>query len=304
MTHQPVLLSESLSGLAIQPDGLYVDATFGRGGHSRAILSRLSSTGRLIVVDQDPEAIAIAHAIGDERITVVHESFAALAQVIEEAGCLGQVNGLLMDVGVSSPQLDDAQRGFSFNQNGPLDMRMNTAVGQTAASYINTVSEADLCQVLWRFGEERFARRIAAAIIAAREETRIDTTARLADVVQSAVPLKHTKRHPATKTFQAIRIHINDELSALSSALCASLSVLAPAGRLCVISFHSLEDRIVKQFIRDHAQQKTVPHGLPVAPDSAPLLLKKVGKLIKPGDAELEDNPRSRSARLRVAERR
>jgi 16S rRNA (cytosine1402-N4)-methyltransferase len=300
-----VLLQEALEGLSLRDDGWYVDATYGRGGHSAEILARLGSQGRILALDKDPEAVADAGArFGrDPRFTAVHGGFEELGTVA--VAWLGghALAGVLFDLGVSSPQLDVARRGFSFAHDGPLDMRMNTSQGATAAEWLAGVPEPELADVLFRYGEEPNARRIAAAIVGARSAHPLTTTRQLADLVAA-----HTRRHagrihPATRTFQAIRIALNDELGALERGLTAALALLAPGGRLVVISFHSLEDRIVKRFMAREARGDEAYAGLPTIPPHARPRLKLVGKLVRPAAAEVECNPRARSARLRVAER-
>lgn len=301
--HQPVLLEEVINGLAIIPNGIYVDGTFGRGGHSLAILQRLGPEGRLLALDKDPEAIAAAVGpFRDPRFCVVHNSFTVLGKTVQDRGWTGKVNGVLLDLGVSSPQLDDPNRGFSFAKEGPLDMRMNTTQGMDAATWVNTASEAEIRDVIWEFGEERFSKRIAKAIVKARAVAPITRTLAFAEIVKSAIPFRDGKKHPATKTFQAIRIFINRELEELPEVLSQSVDVLAKGGRLCVISFHSLEDRLVKQFIQKESQGETLPRHLPVMPKTDVHRLKKIAA-IKPTEAETERNPRARSARLRIAEK-
>ncbi len=303
--HVPVLLEPVLNGLAIKQDGIYVDGTFGRGGHSKAILERLTTSGQLIAIDRDPQAIASAPAelTNDPRVTLVRSDFAQLSTCIGERGVLGQVDGLLFDLGVSSPQLDTAERGFSFLRDGPLDMRMDPDTGIAAAEWLQSVEEKALKQVLFKYGEERDAARIARAIVSARADARIDSTLQLADIVASVVPAHTRKKHPATRTFQAIRIHINDELGQVEAALRQSLDVLKAGGRLCVISFHSLEDRIVKRFMRDASRESEQYRGMPDVPAEFRPRLKLVGKAIAASAAEIADNVRARSAHLRIAER-
>lgn len=303
-THVPVLLGPALDALKIAPDGVLVDGTYGRGGHSTAMLERLGPDGRLVVVDQDPEAIADARArFGSEpRVTIWPGNFAELARMGQETGVAGQVTGLLLDIGVSSPQLDDPARGFSFREDGPLDMRMNNQGGQTAADWLAEVEESTLAGVIKDYGEERHARRIARQIVMARSEQPIETTARLAAVVARAAGPSPADRHPATRTFQAIRVHVNDELGALDRALDQAVDLLAPGGRLAVISFHSLEDRRVKQVFRRLSSPPPASRRQPMAPDFQPRV-RLVGRMIKPDATELAHNPRARSACLRVAER-
>ncbi|TAK67762.1 MAG: 16S rRNA (cytosine(1402)-N(4))-methyltransferase RsmH [Betaproteobacteria bacterium] len=301
-SHKTVLLEEAVDALAIRPDGAYVDATFGRGGHSRLILDRLGPRGRLIALDKDAEAVAAARRIGDARFCVVHASFEELAVVLERLGLEG-VDGVLLDLGVSSPQLDDAARGFSFRRDGPLDMRMDTSRGQTAAQWLGTAGEAEIREVIRDYGEERFAKQIAKAIVAARERGPVVTTRQLADIVGAAVRTREKNKDPATRTFQAVRIYLNQELAHLSLALPQILDLLTPGARLAVISFHSLEDRIVKRFMRE-AARADVPIRLPLRARELPRpRLRLIGKPIRPSAEEVAANPRARSATLRVAER-
>ncbi len=304
--HTTVLLHEAVDGLAINADGAYVDGTFGRGGHSRLILERLGPHGRLLAIDQDPAAIAAAAAINDPRFTIVHGSFADAAQLLLPYRPAAGFDGLLLDLGVSSPQLDDAERGFSFMRDGPLDMRMDTSRGPTAGEWLQQVDEQELIDVLFQFGEERFARRIARAVMLQRQQQPFTTTRQLAECIAAAVPMREPGKHPATRSFQAIRIALNGELAALERVLAASLQLLAPAGRLAVISFHSLEDRLVKQFIRRHSKPPAVPRGMPLTEaqrSGLAVQLHAIGKAIFPGEGEIAANPRSRSAVLRLAER-
>lgn len=304
--HVSVLLEESIEALATDPQGTYIDATFGRGGHTRALLSQLGEKARVIALDQDPEAIAAAKSFEDDpRFQIIHTPFSNLQQVLDELQLNQQVTGILFDLGVSSPQLDDAERGFSFMRDGPLDMRMNTSSGETAAEWLNRAEKDDISWVLKEYGEERFARRIASAIVMDREKKPFTRTKELAEMIARVSPVKEKHKHPATRTFQAIRIHINRELEQIEQALEASLSGLQEEGRLVVISFHSLEDRLVKRFIRKHSEGKQLPPGLPVteAERNKDKALEKVGKAIKPGKAEVQANPRSRSSVLRIARR-
>ena len=303
--HVPVLLGPAISGLNLKADGWYVDGTFGRGGHSRAILDALGPGGRLLAIDRDPQAIGEAPGdiAGDPRCELVNGNFSDLEQYAAERNLLGQVDGLLLDLGVSSPQLDEAGRGFSFQADGPLDMRMDPGSGASAADWLATVDEQRLKHVLKKYGEEGFAARIARAIVNARQAGPITRTSELAAVVGAAVPRTRSKRHPATRTFQAIRIYINDELAELAAGLEASLSLLCPGGRLCVISFHSLEDRAVKRFMRQASQEPEQFRGLPDIPREFRPRMKLVGKAQAPSAEEVAGNPRARSARLRVAER-
>jgi 16S rRNA (cytosine1402-N4)-methyltransferase len=304
--HQSVLLEEALESLNIHPSGNYIDATFGRGGHSQAILQQLNEDGLLIAFDQDPEAVAFAkQQFADEpRLKIEHCNFNQVADVIEQYGLTGKIDGVLMDLGVSSPQLDDAMRGFSFLRSGPLDMRMDTSQGETARQWLARVKLADLINVLKRYGEEKFARRIATAIVETREKREITETGDLAEIVSNAIPVKEKHKHPATRSFQAIRICLNKELQAIEQGLKAAVTVLAKGGRLSVISFHSLEDRIVKRFMRDISSRPKLPAGLPVMEADIEVPYRLVGKPITAGTEELDINPRARSARLRVLERR
>ncbi|SFM73792.1 16S rRNA (cytosine(1402)-N(4))-methyltransferase RsmH [Marinobacter zhejiangensis] len=303
--HQSVLLDAAVDFLVSDSNGNYIDCTFGRGGHSRLILGRLGENGHLLGIDKDPEAIGFASELAaeDARFSVFHGSFAELAQAADEQGWPA-VDGVLMDLGVSSPQLDDATRGFSFMRQGPLDMRMNPQQGMSAAEWLASADEKDIADVIWRYGEERFSRRIARAIIGRREEEPLVTTRDLAELVSSAVPKKEKHKHPATRTFQAIRIYINRELEDLEAGLEAAVERLAAGGRLVVISFHSLEDRIVKRFMRDLARGPQLPRGLPVTASEAESQFRLVGKAIKADVAEVSDNVRARSAVMRVLERR
>lgn len=303
--HYSVLLQESVAALVQDPDGIYVDGTFGRGGHSRAILQKLSPQGRLYAFDKDPEAVAVGTelAAADTRFHIWHDSFAAVKESMEQLGKAGELSGVLLDLGVSSPQLDAAERGFSFMRDGPLDMRMDTTRGESAAEWLNRADESDIAFVLKEFGEERFAKRIARAIVAERQQKPFSRTKRLAEVVTAANPKWEREKHPATRAFQAIRIYINAELEDLKVALEGALDILAPGGRLVVISFHSLEDRIVKRFFRDQARGQEFPRGLPVTSDMLNRRLRLIGKAAKAGGAELSENIRSRSAVMRVAEK-
>ena len=302
--HIPVLVEEVLNGLKLRPDGFYVDCTFGRGGHTQAILNRLGSEGRVLVFDKDPDAIEFAGklAAADGRLSCVHASFSRLFEEIARLDKVGKVDGVLFDLGVSSPQLDDSLRGFSFSREGQLDMRMDTTTGISAAHWINRAEEKEIARVLFEYGEERHARRIAARIAGAREKAPITTTSQLAGIISSAIPGRERDKHPATRSFQGIRIFINDELEELRRGLQAAMKVLCVGGRLVVISFHSLEDRIVKRFMRDLASADPYPKDLPVRADSLHPKLRISGKVIRPGKEEVERNPRSRSARLRIAE--
>ncbi len=303
--HRPVLLQEAVDALAIKPDGVYLDGTFGRGGHSEKILQQLGSQGRLLALDQDPRAIEVARQkfANESRFEIVQQNFEVLESVVAERGLLRKVDGVLLDIGVSSPQLDDAQRGFSFIRSGPLDMRMNPQQGQSAAEWLATVEEYDLTSVLMNYGEEKFARRIAHAIVEERQQAKIEDTLHLARIIEQAMPVKDKNKHPATRSFQAIRIYINRELEVLEKALSAALNVLSVKGRLAVISFHSLEDRMVKRFFRDVSRGPKIPKDIPIMASELVQPYKLVGKAIKPGKRELEENPRARSSVLRVLER-
>ncbi|SDU22353.1 16S rRNA (cytosine(1402)-N(4))-methyltransferase RsmH [Halopseudomonas salegens] len=303
--HTSVLLDEALEALAVKPDGLYVDGTFGRGGHSREVLARLGSAGRLIGFDKDPEAIRAGTALAaeDGRFVVVKRSFADLGEELKARGLYGEVDGVLLDLGVSSPQLDDPERGFSFMQDGPLDMRMDPGSGQSAAEWINTAAEEDIANVMYEYGEERFSRRMAKAIVARRAQEPFTRTLDLAEVIRHANPAWEKHKHPATRAFQGMRIFLNRELDDLKLGLTAAVDVLKPGGRLAVISFHSLEDRLVKQFMRLESRGAPIPRGLPVRDSDIHTRLTLIGKAIKPGTAELAVNPRARSAVLRIAEK-
>lgn len=303
--HQPVLLKESIDGLNIVKDGIYVDGTFGRGGHSRAILNELGPAGRLIAFDKDPEACDYARqCFGDEkRFSVIHASFATLSQVAAELKIVGRVNGILLDLGVSSPQLDNPERGFSFMRKGPLDMRMNLEQNLTAADFVNYTKAEEMAEIFKVYGEERYAGRIARAIVAAREKAPILTTTDLAEIVKEAHPRWEKHKHPATRVFQAIRIYINQELVDLDSLLRKCIQVLAVGGRLVVISFHSLEDRKVKHFIQELERGNAPPKGVPVREDQIKNYFKRVSKGIKPHEDEIKLNVRARSAVLRIGEK-
>ncbi|OBT05236.1 16S rRNA (cytosine(1402)-N(4))-methyltransferase [Shewanella sp. UCD-FRSSP16_17] len=304
--HLSVLLKETVDGLNIHEDGIYIDGTFGRGGHSRHVLSQLGDNGRLIAIDRDPQAIEAAKQFADDpRFQIVHGGFGQLAYYVTELGLKGKIDGVLLDLGVSSPQLDDAERGFSFLRDGPLDMRMDNSQGQTAAEWIAKAEIEDMAWVFKTYGEEKNARHIARCIAADREETPFLRTKDLADLIARITKNKERNKHPATRVFQAIRIYINSELEQIEQALEGAVSVLAPEGRLSVISFHSLEDRMVKRFIRKNSQGESVPHGLPIteAEINKSRKLKAIGKAMKPSDVEIEQNPRARSSVLRVAQR-
>ncbi len=303
--HETVLLEAAVAALLVSNTGFYVDGTFGRGGHSRRILQRLQPQGRLLAIDKDPEAIRVARVeLGtDERFEVVQGSFSRLAELVAAAGMTGAVSGVLLDLGVSSPQLDEAQRGFSFSQDGPLDMRMNPEEGQSAAQWLASASEEEIADVIYRYGEERFSRRMARAVVEQRKLQPITTTLQLAEIIKQANPAWEKHKHPATRAFQGIRIHINRELEDLQSVLKQALDVLCIGGRLVVISFHSLEDRIVKQFISEQAKGDDYPVGVPVQYVDLNPRMKKIGKPVKADDEEVNLNPRSRSAIMRVAEK-
>lgn len=305
MSHYSVLLQEVIEGLAIKANGIYVDGTFGRGGHSQAILARLATSGRLIAIDKDPEAIEFAnlHFNNDSRLQIFQGSFSQLAEFAKEANVYQQVNGILLDLGVSSPQLDNAARGFSFMQAGPLDMRMDTSQSVDATRYINNAKLEDMAQIFWEYGEERFARRIARAIVEARVKEPILTTTVLAEIIKQANPKWERHKHPATRVFQAIRIHINNELDDLKKGLQRAFDVLAVGGRLVVISFHSLEDRIVKNFMRTMEVGPMLPPGVPIRAQEMKKCFRRLGKAIKPSAEELRQNIRSRSAILRIGEK-
>jgi len=301
-SHRTVLLAEAVEALAVTPDGVYVDATFGRGGHSRSILARLGPAGRLIALDRDPAAVAAGAAIADARFAIRQARFARLAAVLGEAGVTA-VDGVLFDLGISSPQVDEAERGFSFRADAPLDMRMDPSGGEPAAAWLARASEEEIRGVIKNYGEERFAGPIAKAIVAARTRERIDRTVQLARIVAAAVRTREVGQDPATRTFQALRIHVNQELEELSLALPQALDLLRPGGRLAAISFHSLEDRIVKRFFQSEARPE-VPERLPLKATEMPQpRLKLVGKLVRPTSEEVNANPRARSAILRVAEK-
>ncbi|MFQ6372793.1 16S rRNA (cytosine(1402)-N(4))-methyltransferase RsmH [Shewanella sp. YIC-542] len=304
--HQSVLLQEAIDGLNIRPDGIYVDGTFGRGGHSRQILKRLGTGGRLIAIDRDPQAIAAAEALADDaRFSIIHGGFGELARYMDELGLTGKIDGVLLDLGVSSPQLDDAERGFSFLRDGPLDMRMDNSKGETAAQWLARADVEDMAWVFKTYGEEKNSRHIARCIAADRDKTPFLRTKDLASLIERITKHRERNKHPATRVFQAIRIYVNSELDQIQQALDGALAVLAPAGRLSVISFHSLEDRLVKRFMRRYSQAAQVPYGLPVteAQLQQGRKLQTIGKAIKPGEHEIDENSRARSSVLRVAER-
>ncbi len=303
--HIPVLRDVVIEQLGLRADGIYIDGTFGRGGHSLAILERLGPAARLLVIDRDPQALERAQELanGDARVTVIRGSFGDIEQIAATQGVLGKVDGIVLDLGVSSPQLDDAARGFSFMRDGPLDMRMDPQSGMSAADWINSADENEMARVIARLGEERSARRIARAIATKRKIETISRTRQLADLIESVIPRRGKSKHPATKTFQAVRIHINNELGELQSFLDNVLDVLAVGGRLCVISFHSLEDRLVKRFLRDNSRVDPALSRLPVVPESARPRMRMVCAAVRADAVEIERNPRSRSAVLRAGER-
>lgn len=306
-THVPVLYEETLQALAIEPSGIYLDATFGRGGHSRGILDRLGKEGRLFALDRDPAAVAAGKAINDPRFTIAHACFSSLKEQCESWGIAGRVNGLLMDIGVSSPQLDDAERGFSFTRDGPLDMRMDTEAEKDAATVVNTYSVEDLTRIFKLYSEERFALKAARAIVKRRESAPFTRTLDLAAFLNEVIPGKPGPRHKATRIFQALRIEVNGELDELQQALKAASEVLAPQGRLCVITFHSLEDRMVKNYFREFSEGPALPRGLPVSEEEVErlrllhALFDRPLKPVRAGEEELERNVRARSATLRTA---
>ena len=302
--HESVLKSEAIESLVVNPGGTFVDCTYGRGGHSEMILDRLTETGRMMVIDKDLTAIEHAHEKfrGDDRVVVVHGSFGNIADYVRDHQ-FEDLDGIFIDLGISSPQIDEASRGFSFDRDGPLDMRMDQTSGQTTADWLSKAEERDITHVIRKYGEERFARRIARNIVADRDENPIQTTHQLVRLIESAIPRREPHKHPATRTFQAIRIFINNELGDLESCLEASVPLLAPGGRLVVISFHSLEDRIVKRFIRTQARGEKLPDRLPIRDDQIVRHLKIIGKPIKPSIDEIERNRRSRSSIMRVAEK-
>ncbi|WP_150137428.1 16S rRNA (cytosine(1402)-N(4))-methyltransferase RsmH [Candidatus Enterovibrio escicola] len=309
-SHISALLHQSIDGLAIKPNGIYIDGTFGRGGHSREILSRLGKNGRLFSIDRDPQAIAEAANLVDPRFNIINGPFSNIQQYMEDRGQNGQIDGVLLDLGVSSPQLDDPERGFSFMRDGPLDMRMDPTSGVPAARWLQEANTEEIAWVLKVFGEERFAKRIAIAIVEHRKDKQkapLTRTLQLSQLITNVSPIKEKKKHPATRSFQAIRIHTNGELDEIRIGLQSSLNVLAPEGRLSVISFHSLEDRMVKRFMRQQSKGPDIPYGLPMTEaqisEMGRARLKLVGKALKPSDLEISKNPRSRSSVLRVAEK-
>ena len=302
-SHAAVLAEQAVDGLQVRSDGCYVDCTFGRGGHSRLILGRLGGAGRLLALDRDPQAVAAGGEIDDARFRILQGRFSRLAELAARAG-VARADGILLDLGVSSPQLDEPGRGFSFRHDAPLDMRMDPGEGVTAGEWLARASEAEIREVIRNHGEERFAKQIAAAIVAARARGPVGTTRQLAAIVAKAVPAREPQQDPATRTFQALRIHVNQELEELSLALPQCVELLDPAGRLVVISFHSLEDRIVKRFLRDCARPDRLPPRLPLrARDLPPPRLKLIGRAVRPSSAEIGRNPRARSAVMRIAEK-
>jgi len=303
-SHVSVLLREAIEALGIRPEGTYVDATFGRGGHSREILARLGATGRLIALDRDPAAVAAGQAIADARFTLVHAAFRRLGEVLDGLG-IGQVDGVLLDIGVSSPQLDTPERGMSFRFDAPLDMRMDTTDGETAAEFLARAEQHEIERVIRDYGEERFAHAIAKAVVAARGQHSISSTGQLTALLEKAVRTREPGQHPATRSFQALRIHVNRELEELSLVLPQCAARLAPGGRMVVISFHSLEDRIVKRYLRDESQPPKLPSRLPVRAAELPEpRLRLIGKPVYASETEVAANPRARSAVMRIAERR
>ena len=303
LSHQTVLLREAVEALTIKPADIYVDGTFGRGGHSRAILERLGPEGRLLAFDRDPQAIEVARAINDSRLTIMHCAFADLGSALRQAG-VASVDGVLLDVGVSSPQIDEGERGFSFRFDAPLDMRMDTTQGETAAEFLAAAEIKDITEVIRNYGEERFAFQIAKKIVATRSERPLTTTGQLAALVRETVRTREPGQDAATRTFQALRIHVNQELEQLALVLPQAMDVLRPGGRLVVISFHSLEDRIVKRFMRDEASTDRLPKNLPLRSIDLPQPhLRLIGKPVKASNEEVAANPRARSAVMRVAEK-
>ena len=305
--HVTVLLDEAVDALLVKPDGLYVDGTFGRGGHSLKIVERLGEQGRLLVVDKDPEAIQVAKDlfVDDPRVMIFHGSFADFTTGLDDLGIDKAIDGFLLDLGVSSPQIDDASRGFSFQRDGALDMRMNPEAGQSAAEWLAEAKDTEIMEVLWKYGDERFARRITQRILERRETKPLETTLQLANLISEAVPRKfHGKRHPATKSFQAIRIFINKELADLESCLESGAERLAVEGRMVVISFHSLEDRMVKRYFKKLSTPAPVPRGLPILESNIELPFRTIGKAMKPDSREVAENVRSRSSVMRILERK
>lgn len=301
--HQTVMLEEAVQALNIQPNGIYVDGTFGRGGHSRAILARLSSTGQLLAMDRDPSAVSYGASWSDNRFQIIHARFSKLREILKQKN-IASVQGILLDLGVSSPQLDERERGFSFKGDGPLDMRMDPSAGMSAAQWLGEASVSEIERVLRDYGEERYARVIARAIVTDRVAQQIDSTGKLSLLVARVIPHREWHKDPATRTFQALRILVNEELDELQAVLPVLVPALAPGGRLVVISFHSLEDRLVKQFIHQQSCPKEIPRGLPIRESERTIpCLKKVGRGMRPNAQEVAQNPRSRSAVMRVAER-
>lgn len=303
--HIPVLFREAVDALNIREGGVYVDATLGRAGHAQEIAKHIGPTGSLICFDRDPRAIELGREVfkGDSRVTIIHSEFGRMAERLKQATAFDKVDGVLMDLGVSSPQLDQAERGFSFMRDGYLDMRMDPTSGESAAQWLAHVDERELMMTLFDLGEEKFARRIARSIVEIRSETPIESTLQLAAIVADATPKKDKNKHPATRTFQAIRLQVNQELSQVSEALPQAVELLNEGGRLSVISFHSLEDRIVKRFIRELSTAKLPPRNIPVPPEAYLTPLKSLSRAIKPSKVEIQENPRSRSSVLRIAER-
>ena len=304
-THQSVLLHEAVDALQVRADGFYVDGTFGRGGHASLLLGKLDQSGRLLVMDRDPDAISVAMRLmgDDERVTIIHAPFSSLGEKLTTLGLMGKVDGILFDFGMSSPQLDEAERGFSFQRDGALDMRMDNSQGQTAAQWLAEVEFSDLIKVLKVYGEERCGRRIATAILEIREQTPITTTAQLSSIISDAIPVHEREKHPATRSFQAIRIAINEELQEISSVLPDALDALAIGGRLVVISFHSLEDRPVKRLLQKEAKGDDFPPDLPIRADQIKPRIKLIGRPVRASREELSQNRRARSAIMRVAEK-
>ena len=303
--HIPVLKREAIDALNIFKGGVYLDTTLGRAGHAQAIAERMGNNGKLFALDRDPSAVQAGQQVfnGDDRVQVIHGEFSRMRALLRDFARVESVDGILMDLGVSSPQLDEAERGFSFMRDGDLDMRMDTSRGESAAQWLSHVEESDLVQVLFEFGEEKFARRIAKAIVLTREQTKIESTLQLANIIEQSIPKKEKHKHPATRTFQAIRLHVHQELNEIAQALPQAVSLLNEGGRLAVISFHSLEDRIVKRFIRRMSTPTLPPRNIPVSEDAYATPLKALGRAIKPSKQEVADNPRARSSVLRVAER-
>jgi 16S rRNA (cytosine1402-N4)-methyltransferase len=301
--HYPVLLEEAVSSLRVRGDGIYLDGTFGRGGHSRAIMAGLTEQGRLFTLDKDPQAIAAGMEEWSEepRFSIVQGSFAEMDRMVQEWGIEDRLDGILLDLGVSSPQLDNPERGFSFSKDGPLDMRMDPTTGKSAAEWLSDAPEREITRVFWEFGEERHARRIARSIVKVRQKQRLETTSQLSELIEKTIGNRE-KKHPATRCFQAIRIYVNNELGDLTEGLKAAIGVLRPGGRLVVISFHSLEDRLVKRTFREAVRPGKVRRNIPAHPDWSPSL-KLIGKAIRPSEQEISANPRARSAIMRVAEK-